>query len=161
MKLIIALLVGTLLVSACPPDGNTQTQSGGSSPNNMNYKVGQVWTMAPLDHVITVTILGTDDVHRVGKVVHVRVDQIPWQSCGDVHLTRAIEHLAISEPMMRKSGLTLSKDNVSLPDSSIQAYRQWKEQKKHEVIKVPLQKALSQDSHELGPMICNFVPSQT
>lgn len=109
---------------------------------------------------ITVTILGIEDVHKVGNVVHVRIDQIPWQSCGNVHLTRAIEHLAVTEKMMRKSGLILSKDNVFIPASSIEAYRQWEEPKKHEITKVPLLRAIFDTLHE-EPMICNFVPNLT
>jgi hypothetical protein len=63
--------------------------------------------------------------------------------------------------MMRKSGLVLSKDNVVLPESSIDAYRKWEEQKKHEVVKEPIQKAILTEGNVLGPMICNFVPSET
>ena len=124
----------------------------------VEYRPGQVWIT---DQGITVTILAIEDAHRVGKVVHVRIDKIPFQSCGDIHLTRAIEHLALTEKMMRKSGLVLSKDNVVLPESSIDAYRKWEERKKHEVVKVPIQKAILTEGNELGPMICNFVPSET
>src|ERR1700733_4154287 len=91
---------------------------------------------------ITGTVLAIEDGHRVGMVVHVRVDKIPFQSCGNVHLTRAIEHLAVTEKMMLKSGLVLSQDNIELPESSIDAYRKWEKQKKHEIAKVPLQKAI-------------------
>ena len=124
----------------------------------VEYRPGQVWIT---DQGITVTILAIEDAHRVGKVVHVRIDKIPFQSCGDIHLTRAIEHLALTEKMMRKSGLVLSKDNVVLPESSIDAYRKWEERKKHEVVKVPIQKAILTEGNELGPMTCNFVPSET
>jgi hypothetical protein len=34
---------------------------------------------------ITVTVLEIEEVHRVGKVVHLRIDKIPHQSCGDIH----------------------------------------------------------------------------
>ena len=134
------------------------SQSDNSSLKTVEYRPGQVWIT---DQGITVTILAIEDAHRVGKVVHVRIDKIPFQSCGDIHLTRAIEHLALTEKMMRKSGLVLSKDNVVLPESSIDAYRKWEERKKHEVVKVPIQKAILTEGNELGPMICNFVPSET
>jgi len=124
----------------------------------VEYRPGQVWIT---DQGITVTILAIEDARRVGKVVHVRIDKIPFQSCGDIHLTRAIEHLALTEKMVRKSRLVLSKDDVVLPESSIDAYRKWEEQKKHEVVKVPIQKAILTEGDELGPMICNFVPSET
>jgi propanediol utilization protein len=114
-----------------------------------------------MDQGITVTILAIEDVRRVGTVVHVRVDKIPWQRCGDVQLTRAIEHLAVTKDMMLKSGLVLSRDNVDLPESSIEAYRKWEGQKKHAVAKVPLKKAIFDEGAISGPMICNFVPSQT
>ena len=122
------------------------------------YKPGQVWAM---DQGITVTILAIEDVHKVGKVVHVRVDKIPWQSCGDVHLTKAIEHLAVTEKMMLKSGLAMSKETVDLPESSVDAYRKWQGQKKHEIAKVPLQRAILEGGYVPAPMICNFLPSQT
>jgi hypothetical protein len=121
------------------------------------YKSGQVWVM---DQGIAVTILAVEDVHKVGKVVHVRVDKIPFQSCGDVHLTRAIEHLAVTEKMMLKSGLLLSKENADLPESSIEAYRKWQAQKKPEIAKTPLQEAILTLGDVRGPMICNLVPSQ-
>jgi hypothetical protein len=47
---------------------------------------------------------------------------------------------ALTEKMMRQSGLVLSKANVVLPESPIDAYRKREEQKKHEVVKVPIQK---------------------
>lgn len=94
-------------------------------------------------------------------MVHVKVDKIPWQECGNVHLTRAIEHPAITEKMMLRSGLVLAKENVDAPESSIEAYRNWAGQKKHEIMKEPLQKGLLTESYALGPMICNFFPTQT
>jgi hypothetical protein len=78
-------------------------------------------------------------------------------------LTRAIEHMAITEKMIRKSDLVLSKEKVDLPESSIAAYRLWEGQKKREVIKeLPLPIAIR--SHGYWPAqggICNLVPSQT
>jgi hypothetical protein len=62
--------------------------------------------------------------------------------------------------MMLKSGLVLSKDNVELPESSIEAYRKWEEQKKHEITKMSLQRAILGESYIQEPMICNVVPSQ-
>jgi hypothetical protein len=136
-----------------------QSQSDSSNPKTVDFQPGQVWT---LDGGITVTVLAVEDVHRVGKVVHVRVDKIPFQSCGDIHLTRAIAHLAVTEKMMLKSGLVRSNDNIELPESSIEAYRKWQRQKKkHEIAKVPLQKAILGEGYIQGPMVCNFVPSQT
>jgi hypothetical protein len=73
----------------------------------------------------------------------------------------AIEHIALTEKMMRKSELVLSKDSMVLPESSIDAYRKWEEQKKRQIFKVPIQKAILTEGDVMGPMICNFVPSQT
>jgi hypothetical protein len=151
MKINFVPLVGVLLLAASVPRVTPQNKTA------VDYKAGQVWTM---NQGITVTVLAVEDVHRVGKVVHVRVDNIPWQSCGGIHLTRAIEHLAVTEKMMIKSALILSKDNFDLPESSLEAYRKWKGQKKHEVTKVPLQKAILDEGY-VPPGICNFVPSQT
>jgi len=158
MKINVVRLMGVTLLLASLSRVTAQTQSNGSDLQSVDYKPGQVWTMNP---GIIVTILAVEDVHGSGKVVHVRVDKIPWQSCGDVHLTRAIEHLAVTQKMMLKGGRVLSKDNIELPASSIDAYRKWQGQKKHEITKVPLQKAILGEGSPLGPMICNFVPSQT
>jgi hypothetical protein len=160
MKIIVckmAVLCWVLLLASIP-SAIAQSQSDNPSLKTVEYRPGQVWIT---DQGITVTILALEDARRVGTVVHVRIDKIPFQSCGDIHLTRAIEHLALTEKMMRKSGLVLSKDDVVLPESSIDAYRKWEEQKKHEVVKVPIQKAILTEGNVLGPMICNFVPSET
>jgi hypothetical protein len=152
----MAVLVVLLLASF--PTGMAQSRTENSSLNSVEYRAGQLWKTG---QGITVTVLAIEDVHRVGKVVHVRIDKIPYQNCGEIHLTRAIEHIALTEKMMRKSELVLSKDNINLPESSIDAYRKWEEQKKHQILKVPIQKAILTEGDAMGPMICNFVPSQT
>ncbi len=158
MKPNAVALLGLLLLSASILRVTAQSQDDKANSETPSYRAGQVWTMG---QDITVTILATEDVRKIGRVVHVRVDKIPLQSCGDVHLTRAIEHLAVTEKMMLRSGLVLSKDNADLPQSSVEAYRKWKEQKKHQVAKVPLQEAILSQGEVLGPMICNVVPSET
>ncbi|HET9406489.1 MAG TPA: hypothetical protein VFO39_04580 [Candidatus Sulfotelmatobacter sp.] len=155
MKVNLVSLVAVFLLAVSLSTVSAQTKTEGLK--SVEYKTGQVWTT---NQNISVTILAVEDVHRVGRVVHVRVDKIPWQSCGDIHLTRAIEHLAVTEKMMLKSALVLTKDNADLPESSVEAYRKWQTQKKREIAKVPLQKAIS-DEGIVPPMICNFVPSQT
>jgi len=147
-----------LLLLASVLAGMAQSRTDNSNPNSVEYRAGQLWTTG---QGITVTVLAIEDVHRVGKVVHVRIDKIPYQNCGNIHLTRAIEHIALTEKMMRKSELVLSMDNIDLPESSIDAYRKWEEQKKHQIFKVPIQKAILNEGGAVGPMICNFVPSQT
>ena len=155
MKVNLVSLVAVFLLAVSLSTVSAQTKTEGLK--SVEYKTGQVWTT---NQNISVTILAIEDVHRVGRVVHVRVDKIPWQSCGDIHLTRAIEHLAVTEKMMLKSALVLTKDNADLAESSVEAYRKWQTQKKREIAKVPLQKAIS-DEGIVPPMICNFVPSQT
>jgi len=155
---ITAALLGAVLLTGGLPRVMAQGRADNANLKTPGYKSGQVWMM---DQGITVTILAIEDVHKVGKVVHVRVDKIPFQSCGDVHLTRAIEHLAVTEKMMLKSGLVLSKDNVDLPESSIEAYRKWQTQKTRQIAKTPLQEAILTGGDVIGPMICNLVPSQT
>jgi hypothetical protein len=135
-----------------------QSKTDGTPPKPIVFKLGQVWTM---DQGITVTILAVEDIHKVGKVVHVRLDNIPWQSCGNFHLTRAIEHIAVTEQMLVNSGLVSSKQNVSLPQSSIEAYRKWQGQKKHEIVKAPLPVLIREQGTAPGPMICNMLPGQT
>ena len=128
-----------------------QTHSNGAV-SKVDYKLGQVWTTS---QGITVTILAIEDFKKVGTVVHVRVDNIPWQSCGDVHLTRTIEHIAVTEKMMMKSDLVLSKESVDLPQSSIEAYREWQGKKKHEIAKAPLPAVIQAQGYVSGPGICD------
>jgi hypothetical protein len=89
-------VLGCVLLLASVPGATAQSQPD-SSPKTVEYKSGQVWTIS---QGITVKILAVEDVHRVGNVVYVRIDKIPLQSCGDIHLTRTIEHLALTEKMM-------------------------------------------------------------
>ena len=156
MKVNLVSRVAVFLLAVSLPTVSAQTTTEGLK--SVEYKMGQVWTT---NQNITITILAVEDVHRVGRVIHVRIDKIPDQSCGDIHLTREIEHIALTEKMMRKSELVFSKDNTDLPESSIEAYRKWEEQKKHRILKVPIQKAILTEGDAMGPMICNFVPSQT
>lgn len=151
-------VLSSVLLLASLPRATAQTQQDNPNGKTADYRPGQVWIT---NQGVTVTILALEDVRRVGRVVHVRVDKIPVQSCGDLHLTRVIEHLAVVEKVLRESELTLSVDNIGLPESSIDAYRKWEDRKKHEIIKVPIQKAIFAESNLPGPMICNFVPSQT
>jgi hypothetical protein len=53
------------------------------------------------------------------------------------------------------------KENVDRPDSYLDAYRKWEKQKKHEVVKVPIPESIRSVSALPGPMICNWLPSQT
>src|SRR4051794_37357926 len=143
-------LIGLLLLAASF-GLKGQSRPDGTIQKTMDYKLGQVWTM---DQGITVTILAIEDVGKVGKVVHVRVDKIPWQSCGDIHLTRTIEHVAITEKVMLMSGLVLSQENVGLPQSSIESFRKWQgqKQKKREIWKAPLPALIQAQGYVAGPM---------
>ena len=151
----ITVAFALLVVAVCPIASQTQTPN----PPSPAYQTGQVWT---LNHNITVTILAVEDVRKVGRVVHIRIENIPWQSCGDVHLTRSIEHLAITEKMLLKSGLVLSKESADLSETSLHAYRGWQAGKKHEIAKTPLREILFPYPFAVvGPMICNFIPART
>lgn len=157
MKANPVFLAGALLLVASLAL-RAQSQPDGKNPKATDYRLGQVWTM---ERGITVTILAIEDVPKVGRVVHARVDNIPWQSCGDTHLTTTIEHIAVVEQMMVASGLTFSKENVDLPQSSIEAYRKWQgqKQKRRQIAKMPLPYLVRSYSQGFGPMICNVLPS--
>jgi hypothetical protein len=131
---------------------------GGSNSKTIEYKPGQVWEtgFGPI-----VTILKIEELPKVGRVVHVRIDNVPVRNCGGFHLARTIEHMALAEKVMTKGVTNLIKDNVDLPDSYFEAYRKWEKRKKREVVKVSMQEAVFRSSDPLGPIICNFLPSQT
>jgi hypothetical protein len=96
------MVVFGVLLLASVPAAMAQSRTDSSNLSSVEYRAGQLWTTG---QGITVTVLAIEDVHRVGKIVHVRIENIPYQSCGDIHLTRAIEHIALTENMMRKSDL--------------------------------------------------------
>lgn len=155
---LIVVLVFGLFFSVV---STATAQQKGGQPNNSNaveYQPGQVWNT---DQGANVTILLVETDRKGDKVVHVRIDNVPVQSCGGFHLTTTIEHMALSEKMIRKSVIKLTKNNVGLPDAYFDAYRKWEKQKKHDLTKVPLQEAILSVSNLPGPMICNFRPNET
>ena len=81
----IAFLILILLLAL--PRAMAQSQGDNSTTKTVEYRPGQLWVTT---QGITVTVLAIQDMNKVGKVVHVRVDKIPFQSCGDVHLTHPL-----------------------------------------------------------------------
>jgi uridine phosphorylase len=133
-------------------------QPTNSQPQRVEFKPGQVWRTVL---GATVTILAVEELRKVGKVVHIRVDNIPVGSCGGVHLSTTIPHIALTEKMMQKGAYALEKDYVDLPDSYLDEYRKWETKKKHEVLKELLKTEIEMASLSgSGIMICNFLPSQ-
>src|ERR1700722_19848436 len=88
------MVVLGILLLASVPTAMAQSRTDNSNLNSAEYRAGQLWATG---QGITVTVLAIEDVHRVGKVIHIRIDKIPYQSCRDIHLTRAIEHIALTE----------------------------------------------------------------
>jgi len=86
-----------------------QSQSDGRNPRATDYKLGQVWTMK---QGITVTILAIEDVPKVGRVVHVRVDKIPGQSFTAI-FNRCLPEMARAEAEEARN----SKDSFVGPNS--------------------------------------------
>ena len=156
----IAVLVLPLLTIFQAAGAQEQNTPLASSPQHIDeFKPGQVWST---DLGATITVLSVEEVHKLGKVVHVRVDNIPLSSCGEIHLTTAIPHIALNEKTMRKSAQNLLKDSVDLPESYFDEYKRWEANKKHEVLKAPLRQEIYKASLSgSGVMICNFLPSQT
>jgi hypothetical protein len=152
------LILCGLLLSNLP---KIISQESAGQPNDsrskvIEYKSGQIWTTA---FGPTITILKVEDLPKLGKVVHIRVDDIPNGGCGSDHLlTSSIEHLAVTEKMVRKSVIDLANEKADLPDSYLDAYREWANQKKHEVLKKPLRYAILSITSTGPPMICNFLP---
>jgi len=147
----------TVVLVAASVALTAQTQSNGVVQKTSAYKLGQVWTM---QQGITVTILAMENLPKIGRIVHVRVGDIPWGSCGDIHLTRVIEHIAVTEKMMLVSGLALSKENVALPESSIEVLRQWQalKPKKRPMWQAPLPQIIRAQGYVLSPISCDSFP---
>jgi hypothetical protein len=153
MTMQAARVLVVFLVSLVPM---AWTQQGSGQP--IEYKAGQVWET---DLHTLATILKVEDIPKVGPVIHVRVDKIPVQSCGGLHLTTTIDHIALTEKMMRESATDLVQEIVDIPDSYFESYKRWQKHKKHQILKKPLSGVIESVSSQPGPMICNWLPSRT
>jgi hypothetical protein len=125
----------------------------------VEYKPGQVWK-TPFGGATVVTILKIENLPKLGKIVHVRIDKLPNIGCGGLEFTQSIQHLAFAEKMLRGGLTDLIEENAELPDSYFDEYRQWEKQQKHELVKIPIQQFILNASSP-GPRICNFLPHQT
>jgi hypothetical protein len=124
----------------------------------VEYKSGQVWQLSGGDE--TVTVLKVDDLPKIGRIVHVRVDKVPAPGCRGIHLTTSIDHIALTEKMMRKSPVTLLEAKTDLPDSYFDAYREWRKLKKPYVRKDRTVWDVIRTTLQMGA-ICNFLPAET
>jgi len=150
---LITLLVASLAIAQDIPV--VQPKAG-----PIPYKRGQVWKYTGRWEVpdSTITILEVESRPKGGTIVHIRVDGLPGQSCGSVHLKNSIEHLAVTEKTLRKSTTDMVKENVDLPDDYFAAYREWQQQKKPRVLKEPLAE-LVRAQNVPGALICNWQPA--
>lgn len=146
---LAALMAVTLLALVAVAQNN-------ASP--VEYKAGQVWQLAGGDELITV--LKVEDLHKIGRVVHVRVDRVPVPACQGLRLTTSIDHIALSEKMMRKSALRLVQENAPLPDAYFDVYREWEKLKKPYVRKDQTVWDVIRTTPQIGP-ICGFLPAET
>jgi hypothetical protein len=123
----------SLISIAATEQNETQPRSNSKATD---YRAGQVWEGIA---GATVTILLVEDMEKAGKIIHVRVDNIPIRSCGGFHLSTSIDHIALTEKMLRKNPLDLLEENAQIPDSYLEGYREWEKQKKHVLLKQPIQ----------------------
>lgn len=121
----------------------------------LEYKAGQVWSSVDGE---TITVLKVDDVHRIGRVIHIRVDSVPVPACQGIHLTRSIDHIALTEKMMRKSSAALIEETIELPDAYFDAYRAWHKRKNPIILKDQTVADEIRRTFEM-PLICNFLPA--
>jgi hypothetical protein len=137
----------------------TAAQGPAAQPVPVEYKAGQSWRYATGDSP-TITILKVEDLPKIGRVIHVRVDNIPVPGCAGIHLTNSIDHIALTEKMMRKSANDLLRENTDLPDAYFEGYREWQKQKKPQIVKdITIADVLRRNADL--PLICNFLPATT
>jgi hypothetical protein len=142
-----------VMIAAAVSTASAQAPGGKDKPD---YKAGQVWLLVGGG---TITVLKVDEVHRIGRVIHIRVDNVPVPACQGIHLTRTIDHIALTEKMMRKSSSALIEETTELPDENFDAYRAWQKQKNPIILKD--QTVADEIRRSLGmPLICNFLPAQ-
>jgi len=152
LSISAALLLSALLMfgsSAAP----AQQVPGDNA--KVEYQPGQVWEYktAPGAEQSTVLILKVDPAGKAGSLIHVRIENLPLPSCGRFHLTTVIEHLAVTEKMLRKSTTNLLSENVALPGSYLDAYREWTKHRPN-IVKRPLAEVVVRPN--AGPLICNW-----
>jgi len=123
--------------------------------DRLDYKAGQVWLS---ENGETITVLKVEDVRRVGRVIHIRVDNVPVPACRGIHLTRSIDHIALTEKMMRKSSAALIEETIELPDTYLDAYRAWQKRKNPIILKDQTVADEIRRTFEM-PLICNFLPA--
>jgi hypothetical protein len=136
----------------------TAAQGPAVRPVHVEYKAGQSWRYATGDGP-TITVLKVEDLPKIGRVIHVRVDNIPVPGCAGIHLTNSIDHIALTEKMMRKSVNDLLRENADLPDSYFEGYREWQKQKKPRIVKDMTITDVVRRNADL-PLICNFLPAK-
>jgi hypothetical protein len=146
-KLVIGIFLAAFL-------GSSVTAQQTSTKNPQEYKAGQVWKYKTAlgAEESRVVVLKVELQGKKGNLVHIRIDNMPLPSCNGMHLTTAIEHLAVPEKDLRKSTLQLEREGVDLPDSCFEAYRDWQNHKK--LTKRPLSEVALPGV--VGPMICNW-----
>lgn len=152
------LTVGVLILLCCASISVTaqNSHSNAGKAAMVEYAPGQVWQTSS---GATVTILLIEDV-RKRKIVHVRIDNVPGESCGSIHLTTQLNHVAFPEKLMRKSDLVLLKEDTEVPDSYLESYRQWARTKHREIADLTVEVEIERLSHTQGLIICNFLPTQ-
>jgi hypothetical protein len=127
------------------------------SPTRRNYAPGQVWSTALGP---TITILAIENRGSHDKIVHIRIDKIPADACGGLHLMTSIDHVAVSEKMLGKNAVDLVQQNAEIPDASLEPYRKWNSQKKHKISEQPLPE-LIRSAQVSYPAMCGTFPDRT
>jgi hypothetical protein len=148
----------TLLVTVAFASALSAAQGPAAQPVPVEYKAGQSWRYVSGDGP-TITVLKVEDLPKIGRVIHVRVDSIPVPGCAGIRLTNSIDHIALTEKMMRKSVNDLLRENTDLPDSYFEAYREWQKQKKPQIVKDMTIAEVVRRNADLA-LMCNFVPAK-
>src|SRR5690348_193397 len=102
-NIALSVVLASAVLNLCIIQAGAQK---GSAPAPVpEYKPGQVWTYNTASGADNsrIVILRLDPAGKKGRVVHVRIDNIPLPNCGGFHLTTAIGHVAISEGALRRS----------------------------------------------------------
>jgi len=150
LTVVVALTLASSLIAA---------QAAAPQPAHVEYKAGQSWRYASGNGPI-ITVLKVEDLAKIGRVIHVRVDDVPVPGCAGIHLTNSIDHIAVTEKMMGKSVHDLLREDADLPDSYFEGYREWQKQKKPQIVKDKTISDVIKMKVDV-PLICNFLPSKT
>lgn len=103
--------------------------SGSETMQKHDYVAGQVWTYStrPIDLKSTLTVLKVDEFPKVGKIIHIRIDDVNLKNSGAPGgVSHQVGHIPIAENALSKSTIKLLKSDAPIKDTDLEGYKIWR-----------------------------------